>query len=335
MWLKFKRRLRALFRRPILEQELDEELRFHLDKEIERNLANGMNPREARQAALRSFGGVEQVKEAARDVRGVRVLEQAGQDLRHGLRLLRKAPGFTAVAVLSLALGIGANTALFSVADALLLSALPVEEPDRLVLFEWEAGDAFRSGGIDGWSFLGRAGRSGSSSFHSRVYQGLRDGSAAVPQLFAFAELRKANLLVGGQAEVADGQYVSGNYFAALGVTAWRGRLLSGEDNAPTRPPRRCSATTTGKRGWAAIRACWAGPSPSTPSPSPSWGWRRPASRGRCRSTRGRWSSWRWPWSRAWRPSGPTGSPATAAGAPGGCTSWAAGYRASQPSRRG
>ncbi len=148
-----------------------------------------------------------------------------------------KSPGFTAVAVLSLALGIGANTALFSVTDAMLLSALPVEEPDRLVLFEWQAGDAFRSGGIDGWSFLGRAGRSGSSSFHSRVYQGLRDGSAAVPQVFAFAELRKANLLVGGQAEVADGQYVSGNYFAALGVTAWRGRLLSGEDDRADAPP--------------------------------------------------------------------------------------------------
>ncbi len=232
------RRLRALVRRDDVERELDEELRFHIERETEQNIARGLSPAEARTAALRSFGGVEQVKEDARDVRGIRFLEETFQDLRYGFRMLRKTPAFTAVAVLSLALGIGANTAIFSVVDTVLLQTLPVQEPDRLVLFEWEAGSPFRVTGTDGYGAGDRAaGRTGSSSFHFRFFDALRKQDSALSDLMAFADLWDANIAVDGSAEVADGQYVTGNYYSLLGVRAAIGRTLNDADDAPGAPP--------------------------------------------------------------------------------------------------
>ena len=232
-------RFRGLLARKSLEEQLESELRAHLEMLIKENVRRGMPPEEARYAALRSFGGVEQMKEIYRDQRGVPMIETLLQDVRYGLRMLAKSPGFTAVIVLSLALGIGANTAIFSLIDAVMLNSLPVKHPEQLVLLNWVSkGDSYVIGNYDGSSYGDKTGRNVGTSFSYPIYEAVRSRNDAFSDVLGFAEAdQPMNVMASGQSGLAKSAYVSGNYFSTLGVGAALGRTIGPADDKPNAAP--------------------------------------------------------------------------------------------------
>jgi len=233
----FFARLRSLFRKQKLEDELAAEIQSHLEMQVEDLVRQGITSEEARYIALRKFGGVDQVKETYRDGRTLPWIETFFRDLRYGLRMLRRSPGMTAVAILSLALGIGANTALFSVVDAVLLKTLPVQEPEQLVIFEWQSGRPFRVSGMSGTSNVDvPPGQRGLSLFRYDVFEQMRKSQTEATEsplsdLFAFAPLREVIANVNDQPEVIKGQAVSGNYYSGLGLQPSLGRTITLDDD--------------------------------------------------------------------------------------------------------
>ena len=231
-------RLGSLFRKRKLEQELAAEIQSHLEMQMEDDQRRGMSADDARYSARRKFGGVDQLKEVYRERRGLPVVEILFRDLGYGLRMLRRSPGITAVAIFSLALGIGANTALFSVVDAVLLKTLPVEAPEQLVVFEWQSGRPFRTGGMSGTSNVPTPDNMrGLSLFRFEVFEKMQQARQAAPvesplsDLFAFGPISEMNARVGEDAEIINGQAVSGSYYSGLRVQPSLGRTITGEDD--------------------------------------------------------------------------------------------------------
>jgi predicted permease len=223
-------RLRSLFRREHVEQDLNEELRYHLEKKIQEHLAAGLTPEEARRKALREFGGIELSKENCRDTRRVRIIEDLLRDLSFGLRIFRNSPAFALVAILTLALGIGANTAIFTLVHAVILKQLPVVDPRQL--YRIGEGDRYccEWGGLqDSWGI-----------FDYAFYKRLGASNSAFEQIAAFSgntpsfSARRAGSTVAAQ--TINGEYVSGNYFMTFGLEASAGRLLGPADDRPGAP---------------------------------------------------------------------------------------------------
>src|SRR5581483_10700644 len=236
-WMyKVPLRLRSLFRRSRLEQELREEFEYHLERKIESLKSQGLPEREARDAAMRAMHGLEQQKEKCREARGVSWIEDLIADLRYALRAFRKHPSLALVITISLALGIGANTAIFSLINAVSLKMLPVQEPERLMLLNWSAKDWPRTfiDDLEGNGGRDSAGIMSSSSFSLEDYAEFKKQNDVFETTVAYAANdSNVNIAVSGAAESAHLQAVSGNFFAGLGVSPILGRaLLPSDDSA-------------------------------------------------------------------------------------------------------
>ena len=212
-------RFRALFRRNSMETELEQELRFHFEREVEKHIRAGMPPDQARRHTRLTFGGHEQVKEDCREARGTRLLETLFQDIRYGLRFHRKSPSFFIIAALTLALGIGASTAVFSLVDTVLLKSSPYPNASRVVV-PWRVPP------------IGSAWDTGNFPWGDAEFVQLTQTSTAFQNLGAF---RKDNFNLTGSAnpEYLEGVRASAGLFPALGMAPMLGRTFAAEEDQP------------------------------------------------------------------------------------------------------
>jgi predicted permease len=223
-------RFAALFRWQALDFELDEELRVHLEMAADENRRRGMSDDEAWRRALSDFGGVTQVRETVRTREGWPLIENLRRDMGYAVRMLRKSPGFAAIAIGSLALGIGANTAIFSIAKQALLDRLHVPHAGELRLFVWSS--KRQSVVHSSWGDWDKtADGVTSSSFSYPVYLQMRKQNHALTDLFAFKNVGRMNVTVDGEAEVVQGDLVSGNFYEQMEVQPQLGRAIGPADD--------------------------------------------------------------------------------------------------------
>jgi len=215
-WKAFRDRIRALLDSDAVHREIDEEMRFHLDMRAEENVRRGMSPEDARREAERRFGRLTRIKEMGYEVRGGGFAEILWQDVRYGVRMLLKHPGFTFIAVLTLALGIGVNTALFSVVNAVLLRPLPYAEPERLVqIYEANAQQGFDRFAFSLANFIDH-----------------RDQQTGFEQMAAYNRWN-ANLTGAGEPERVQVAIVSASFLPLLRVQPLLGRGFMPEEETP------------------------------------------------------------------------------------------------------
>jgi len=206
-------RIAAIFRSSTLDTSLDEELRSHIDLAVEEHIRRGATRAEATHLALREFGGLTQVRETYREQRGLPLFEQVRRDIRFGVFQLWKSPGFTLTAILTLALGVGANTTVFSMINGLLLRPLPVPDSGRLAVVAANLG-----------------GPQPNYSLSEPLFRGLQHQHGALSTVFAFSS-EGFQVKSGSSTEVVSGQYVSGTFFDALEVSPLLGRTLNAQDD--------------------------------------------------------------------------------------------------------
>ncbi len=238
------RKIQWWLRRRGREADFRDELQFHLDEERATRQADGLSPDEATWAARRDLGNTALLLEDARTLWSWTLLEQLAQDVRYGLRGMVRNRLFTALAALSLALGIGANTAIYSFMDAILLRSLPVTDPASLVVIKWRTQKLWSGNGMqvvmhsmDGSTYDEGASTTG-AIFPFPAFEHLRTASAPVlSSLFAHKQAGGLNVIVKGEAELARGEYVSGGFFNGLSVRPAAGRLIQSDDDRASAAP--------------------------------------------------------------------------------------------------
>lgn len=232
----------AIFHRSQTEGEVEEELRAHVQNRADDLERSGLTRAEAERQARIEFGAHEKFKEECREATGVHFLHTLLQDLHFGLRMLRKSPGFTAVAILTLALGIGANTAIFSLINAVMLRTLPIQDPQSLLLLRWDAVRYPDTVASYSWSGCPHASNDpdyrapSGCNFSYPMFEQIRSTQDIFSGVSAFAGSNERHISVGGQVTMADVQLVSGSFFSTLGTSASAGRLLDPKDDLPGAP---------------------------------------------------------------------------------------------------